>query len=65
VTETKSLTLAPGEKATVADLTGPQAITGLKASLEWSKGFLLLLLVVLVLLTQMMLAPWFLNPISA
>ena len=37
-TETKSLTLAPGEKATVADLTGPQAITGLKVRLEWPKG---------------------------
>jgi hypothetical protein len=38
VTEAKSLTLAPGEKATVADLSGAQAITALKVKFDWPTG---------------------------
>jgi hypothetical protein len=38
VTETKSVTLAPGQEMTVDELTGAQAITALKAKVEWPAG---------------------------
>ena len=38
MTETKSVTLAPGQEMTVDELTGAQAITALKAFVEWPQG---------------------------